>query len=263
MSSDAEVIVVSDPEDLAQEAASRFSVGAAQAQSSSPTAMFRVALSGGSTPRTMYEKLAAAPYRDRVDWSRTQVVFSDERFVPPDAAESNFHTAQEALLSRVNIPDRFIHRYATVETTPQESAVNYEQGIRRVFGVGLDEVPRFDLIMLGLGPDGHTASLFPRTEALHNTHDLVVANFVPKIDMWRLTFTYRLINAGRTVMFLVQGTDKAERVREVMHRDPSLPASGVRPSPGRLVWLLDQAAAGRLHDEGRTPSAGSGPGTAP
>jgi 6-phosphogluconolactonase len=208
----------------------------------------------------MYEKLASAPYRDKVDWSRVQVFFSDERFVPPDSPESNFHTAYEGLLSKIDLPERFIHRYATVETTPQESVVNYEQGIRRIFAVDLGEVPRFDLILLGLGPDGHTASLFPGTEALHDTRDLVAANFVPKVNMWRLTFTYPLINAGRTVMFLVQGEDKAERVREVMEGDPELPASGVRPAGGRLVWLLDRAAAGRLKEtqdiSSQSPSSG-------
>jgi 6-phosphogluconolactonase len=201
----------------------------------------------------MFERLAA-PYRDEVDWSRVQIFFSDERFVPPDSEESNFHTANVALLSRVDIPERFIHRYATVDITPRESAVNYEQGIRRVFEVGQDELPHFDLILLGLGPDGHTASLFPGTEALNNTVDLVVANYVPKVDIWRLTFTYPLLNAAQAVMFLVQGQDKAERVREVLQGDPQLPASGVRPTDGRLIWLLDQAAAGNLRRDNQPSS---------
>lgn len=204
---------------------------------------FRVALSGGSTPKAMFGALSGETYRDAVDWSRVQVFFSDERFVPPDSAESNFRMANEALLSKVPIPERQVHRVATVDITPQQSASNYEEGIRRVFHAGLDDTPRFDLILLGLGPDGHTASLFPGTEALGEEESLVVPNFVPKFDSWRITFTYRLINAAAVVAFLAQGEEKAERVAQVMSGDRSLPAAGVNPSGGELVWLLDDAAA--------------------
>jgi 6-phosphogluconolactonase len=230
-------------------------VAAAQ-EAVSSQGIFRVALSGGNTPRPLYEALAGPPYRDEIDWTRIQVFFSDERFVPPDSPESNYHMAFEALLSKVPIPERYVHRVATVDISPQESAALYEEGLRRVFEVGLAEVPRFDLILLGLGPDGHTASLFPDTEALRETEHLVAANFVPKFDSWRITFTYPLLDAAHQVMFLVQGEDKAERVREVFAGEGNLPAAGVQVRDGATVWLLDRAAAAKLPQELRTSSAG-------
>src|SRR5947209_8774243 len=209
-----ELVIMDDPQALAQEGARRFIELGDQAIADHGT--FTVALSGGSTPKALYEALAEEPHRSAMNWDRTQVFFSDERFVPPDSDQSNYHTAFVAMLSRVPIPERDVHRVATVDISPEESASNYEEGIRRVFHVGESEVPRFDLILLGLGPDGHTASLFPGTEALGEKNRLVVPNFVPKFDSWRITFTYRLINAAKVVAFLSQGPDKAERVRKVV-----------------------------------------------
>lgn len=246
-------VVLPDADALVQEAAQRFVALARNAVST--RGMFRVALSGGSTPRPLYELLAAAPYRDQIDWSRMQVFFSDERFVPPDSPESNFHMAYDALLSKVPIPERFVHPVATVDISPQESADLYEEGLRRVFEVGLTEAPRFDLILLGMGPDGHTASLFPDTEALSVRDRLVAANFVPKFDSWRITFTYPLLDAAHTVIFLVRGADKADRVREVVEGTATLPAAGVRVPEGELIWLLDAEAAARL------PEGKAGPDT--
>jgi 6-phosphogluconolactonase len=239
-------IVLENPDALTEEAAKLFVETAQQAVSARD--MCCVALSGGSTPRPLYEKLALPPYRDQIDWHRVQVFFSDERFVPPDAPESNFRMANEALLSRVDIPERFIHQVATVDMSPTESAALYEEGIRRVFEVGLAEIPRFDLILLGLGPDGHTASLFPESEALDVTDRIVVANFVSKFDTWRITFTYPLINAAQRIVFLAQGDDKAEAVARVLSGDTALPAARVRPENGELLWLLDAAAAARTSD---------------
>ena len=243
------ILQFSDPETLAREAARFFAERAGKALEAG--SFFRVALSGGTTPKSMYSVLADAPFRDQVDWSRVQVFFSDERFVPPDSPESNYRTAYENLLSKVPIPERFVHPVATEDVSPEESASLYVEGIRRVFEVGLTEVPRFDLILLGLGPDGHTASLFPGSAALSVTDELVAPNFVEKFDQWRITFTYPLINAGRAVAFLAQGKDKAERVQQVMAGDASLPASGVHPTDGELMWLLDREAAS-LIDEGTT-----------
>lgn len=240
-----QVRVFRDRDGLIREAAELFVSTAREAITAN--GVFRVALSGGNTPRPLYEALAAAPYREQVDWSKIQVFFSDERFVPADSPESNYRMASEALLSRVPIPERFVHRVPTEDIPPEEAASLYEEGIRRVFAVGLDETPSFDLILLGLGGDGHTASLFPDTEALTVTNRLVAPNFVPKLDTWRITFTYPLLNAGRVVTFLVQGEDKAERVGEILAGGSNLPAAGVRPESGRLVWLLDQAAAGKVH----------------
>lgn len=248
VSKEPEIVVVRDAESLADTAARRFAELAASAVSA--TGQFVVALSGGNTPRALYERLAES-YVDQVDWSRVQVFFSDERFVPPDSPESNFRMAQEALLSRVPIPERFVHRIATVEVTPEESASQYEEGLRRVSHAGLTDVPAFDLILLGLGPDGHTASLFPGTEALTVSDRLVTSNYVPRLDSWRITFTFHLINGARTVAFLAEGESKAERVAQVLS-GADLPAARVRPVRGRLVWLLDQsAAAGLQRDPGR------------
>ncbi|HEY8685014.1 MAG TPA: 6-phosphogluconolactonase [Chloroflexota bacterium] len=236
-----ELVELGTPDDLAREAAHRFvEIGAAAIAAHGS---FCVALSGGSTPQSMYARLAVAPLRDRLDWSRVQVFFSDERFVPPDSEESNYHTAKVNLIAQVPIPGDHVHRYATVDITPEEAAAQYEQGVRNVLRVHGDDVPTFDLVLLGMGPDGHTASLFPDTEALQVSNRLVTPNFVPKMGAWRLTFTYSLINAARTVAFLVQGDDKKERVREILGGGSPLPAAGVHPSDGRLIWLLDAAAA--------------------
>ncbi|GAC1462799.1 MAG: 6-phosphogluconolactonase [Chloroflexota bacterium] len=241
---DTEVLRYRDAETLATEAANFF-VDAAR-EAISERGMFYVALSGGSTPRALFTVLASNPFKERVDWSRTQVFFGDERFVPADSSDSNYRMARESLLSHVGIHDRFVHRVATEELGPVEAASLYEEGLRRVFNVEPGEVPHFDLILLGLGPDGHTASLFPGTSALAENNALVVANFVESMDSWRITFTYPLINGARRVCFLVQGHDKAERVRQVLAGDPDLPASHVRPVDGRLFWLIDEAAASRL-----------------
>lgn len=238
-----DIDVVPDAQSLAQRAAEIFIERAGQPES--PDGMFTVALSGGNTPRALYELLADPEHRDKVPWDRTQVFFSDERFVPPDSSESNFHAAQESLLSKVDIPERFVHRVATVDVEPGESAALYDEGIRRVFHADPGVAPSFDLILLGLGTDGHTASLFPDTTALGDDTDLVAANAVPKLNTTRITFTYPLINAARTIMFLVAGEDKADAVSRVMAGE-DLPAARVRPTNGRLIWLLDDAAAQKL-----------------
>ena len=204
---------------------------------------FRVALSGGSTPRALYAALAAPEFVAATPWNLTQVFFSDERFVPPESEESNFHTAQVGLLSRVPIPDRFVHRVPTVDIPAEQAAAIYEQGIRRVFEAGLEDLPRFDLVLLGMGPDGHTASLFPDTAALTVRDRLVAANHVPKLDSVRITFTYPLINAARVVAFLVTGADKSGPLERVLAGDGAFPAAGARPTDGHAIWFVDEAAA--------------------
>lgn len=256
MSVKPEVIQLGTPEELAGEAARRFVAIGRQAIVTHGS--FSVALSGGSTPRAMYARLALPPLRDSLDWTNVHLFFSDERFVPPDSEESNYHTARENLIAHVPIQAAHVHPYATIDISPHDSAKQYEREIQQVVRPGDGALPAFDLILLGLGPDGHTASLFPDTEAL-TVHDRLVApNYVPKMDAWRLTFTYPLLNAAHTVMFLVQGDDKKDRVREVLGGDSSLPAARVLPSGGRVVWLLDAAAAAEF-DAGllavQTPTA--------
>jgi 6-phosphogluconolactonase len=193
----------------------------------------------------MFEQLSMDPFAHGIDWHHCEIFFSDERFVPPDSPESNFRLAHDALLSKVPVREAAVHPVPTVNVQPQEGSEMYERTVRTVVPSDGVTAPRFDLILLGLGPDGHTASLFPGTAALRLHDRLVAPNYVPSLDAWRITFTYSLINAAWIVAFLVEGAAKAERVAQVLAGTPDLPASGVRPSAGQLLWLLDAAAASR------------------
>lgn len=210
---------------------------------------FAVALSGGSTPKRLYQLLAAQPQRDQVDWGRVEIFWGDERCVPPDDPESNYRMAREAMLVHLPIPAERIHRLEAERADHDAAARDYEATIARVFGAAASgEPPAFDLILLGMGPDGHTASLLPHTKALDESTRWVVANFVPKFNTDRLTLTRPILNRAREVLFLVAGPDKAEPLAEVLTgpADPArLPAQSIQPA-GRLVWYVDQAAAGRL-----------------
>jgi 6-phosphogluconolactonase len=203
---------------------------------------FAVALSGGSTPRGLYLLLASPQYARRIDWRRWQVFWSDERCVPPDHEYSNYRMAREALLDRVPIPPLQIHRMRG-EVEPHEAALEYEAVLKQVFQ---GASPAFDLILLGLGEDGHIASLFPGIPALLEKQRLVTVSQAPNPPSCRITFTLTLINMSTTVAFLVTGGSKAETVRQVMRRDtssPVLPATLVHPSWGSVHWFLDKEAA--------------------
>lgn len=200
---------------------------------------FAVALAGGSTPEATY-RLLARDYADRLDWSKVYVFFGDERTVPPDHEDSNYRMAREALLDHVPIGG--VHRMRG-ELPPEEAARSYEEELREFFGP--DEVPGFDLILLGIGEDGHTASLFPNTPALDVTDRWAVENPVEKLDTVRLTLTAPVINAAKTVIFLVAGEGKAEALREILEgeADPHYyPAKLIRPASG-AIWMVDRAAA--------------------
>ncbi len=215
---------------------------------------FSVALSGGTTPRRVYELLAGEEFSARVEWPKVQIFFGDERCVPPDDAESNYRMARESLLSRIAVPAQNVHRM-TGEGEPAASARLYEDELRSSFGVGASEtegLPRFDLVMLGMGDDGHTASLFPGSPALQEHEAWVVANRVEKLGTYRLTLTAPVINNAAHVLFVVTGAGKAERLREVLEgpRDPlRLPSQLISPSRGALDWYIDQAAASKLNGE--------------
>jgi 6-phosphogluconolactonase len=212
--------------------------------------VFSVALSGGSTPRALHQLLSSAPYRDQVDWSRVQFFFGDERFVPPDDSMSNYRMARETLLEPLGIDQSQIHRMPTTElASPALAAARYADDLQAAFELSIGQLPQFDLIFLGLGPDGHTASLFPHTEALSVTDRLVVANFVPKLDAYRITLTVPVINNASAVAFLVAGSDKASALGSVLRgpRDPDeFPAQLVLPADGDLYWFVDQAAGAGL-----------------
>jgi 6-phosphogluconolactonase len=214
--------------------------------------VFRIALAGGSTPRPLYERLAEDP---DIDWRRWHVFWSDERCVPPEHPESNYRMAKEALLDRLTIKPGLVVRMPG-ELDPDVAAATYEQNVRELvpakFEAGENLPPRFDLILLGMGNDGHTASLFPYTAALNESERLVVANHVPQLDTTRLTFTFPLINEARRAIFLVSGADKAETLREVLTGpyDPQkYPSQGVNLRDGQLTWLVDEAAFAAIESD--------------
>jgi 6-phosphogluconolactonase len=211
---------------------------------------FTVALSGGSTPKRLYELLAAEPSRSQIDWGRIEFFWGDERCVPPDHKDSNYRMAREAMLAHLPIPAEHIHRIQAERSDREAAARDYEAVLARVFGIGRGgEPPALDLILLGMGPDGHTASLFPHTKALEETQRWVVPNHVPQLNTDRLTLTRPILNRGRKVLFLVAGADKAERLAEVCAgpADPKrLPAQSIRPPQGELIWFVESAAAARL-----------------
>ena len=209
--------------------------------------MARVAISGGSTPKNMFA-LLAAEYADKVDWATLQLFWVDERCVAPDDPESNYGVTKAELLDKVALPAANVHRMEG-ELDPEEAAARYESEIRNTFKLEGAETPTFDLILLGLGPDGHTASLFPHTDGLNEMARICIANHVPQKDTWRMTLTWPVITQGRKVAFLIEGEEKAEILRTVFSGayDPEeYPAQLIRPASGKLLLLLDQAAAAKL-----------------
>lgn len=208
---------------------------------------FTIALSGGSTPKTTYALLATEPYQSQIDWSQVQVFWSDERAVTPDNDESNYHMAEEVFLSKVPIPKNQIHRMPADEADREVASEAYTNEMRQIFN--FNEVPRFDLIQLGMGPEGHTASLFPHQASLHELNRLVIPVAVPKPPPVRLTFTPPVLNAAKNVLFLVTGSEKADAVKAVIegeYNPDEYPAQIVRPADGEVTWMLDKEAASKL-----------------
>ena len=208
---------------------------------------FMLALAGGSTPRALYTRLASEHYASRIPWQATHVFWGDERCVPPESEESNYRMAYETLLRRVTVPREQVHRMRG-EDEPERAADDYARVLETEFR---EHAPRFDLILLGMGDDGHTASLFPHSEALDDTGHLVIAPFIEKLAAHRLTLTFRVINAAANVTFLVAGASKAATLRAVLkgeRDDHELPARRVQPERGELLWLVDEAAASMLED---------------
>ena len=210
---------------------------------------FAVALASGSTPRATYALLASPEFAGRVDWPSVHVFWGDERCVPPDHFDSNYAMAREALLDQVPLPARNIHRIRG-EIEPERAANEYERTLRAFFTRPPGgSAGRFDLVLLGMGNDGHTASLFPGLAALHEGVRWVVAHYVDKLSVWRVTLTPVIINAAAHVTFLASGASKAERLREVLvgpNQPDVLPVQIVRPTSGHLLWLVDAAAAVHL-----------------
>ncbi len=238
--------VYPDPAAMAQAAAARFTAAARQAIAA--RGQFTVALSGGNTPRRLYELLAAEPFVSEVAWPAMHIFWGDERAVPPDDPASNYRLAAETLLRRVPVPPPQVHRIRA-ELPPEEAAADYECTLRDFFAHTEHGGATFDLVLLGLGQDGHTASLFPRAAAIRERERWAVAYRVPDLGAWRITLTPPVLNAARQVLFLVSGADKAEAVRQVLrgpYRPDELPAQVIQPVAGDVHWLLDVAAAALL-----------------
>lgn len=224
--------IFADPKEMARGAAEYFVARRAET----------VALSGGSTPKLMFQILADQ-FRDQVKWSRIHFFWSDERHVPPDNPESNYRMANEALLSHVPVTPENVHRVHSENPNAANAAAEYEETI---ITVTKQPLPRLDLIFLGVGADGHTASIFPGSEVLHETKRLVAAPYVDKLKSYRITMTLPLLNNGASVVFLVTGAEKAEIVKEVLEGENKYPAQAVKPTQGELIWMLDEDAASKL-----------------
>ena len=247
----AELRVFDDADALTRAAAEEITESAEAAIASE--GRFTIALSGGSTPRPVYRLLAEEPYRDRIRWDRVFVFWGDERHVPPGDPQSNFGMAHDELLSKVPLPAHNIHRVRAEKPDAERAAHEYEWTLRSAFNLDEGQVPRFDLVLMGLGSDGHTASLFPGSDAVRERTRLVVAPWVSAQSSFRITMTLPVFNRAACALFLVSGEDKAEALRSVLEGDlqpDRFPAQGVRPENGRLLWFGDRAAARLLRREG-------------
>lgn len=234
------------PDEAALVAASADQITTLAAQAIHANGRFSIGLSGGSTPQPVFERLATEPYRSRIAWEHVYVFWGDERSVPPDHPDSNYRMAHAALLAHVPLPDANVHRMRG-ELPPDAAAADYAATLRAFFGTG--GWPRFDLVLQGLGDDGHTASLFPGTAALREQDAWVVANHVPRLDTWRITLTAPAINAAANVTFVVAGEEKAPALRAVLedeHQPDTYPAQLIQPTNGTLHWYVDAAAAAEL-----------------
>src|SRR5688572_28734976 len=241
-----EVKVLPDAKAIAEEAARRVIDAARLAVDERGS--FSIALSGGSTPKALYTLLAAEPYRSQVEWDRWHILFGDERGVPPEHADSNYRMAHEALLSKVPIPPSHVHRMKG-EVDAEAAAAEYGRMLKERFDDGVD------IMLLGMGDDGHTASIFPHTVAVRETEHRGIAYLAEKsttVKSWRITMTAPYINKSRQILVLVAGAGKKDRLQEVLEgpRDPErLPIQLIEPRDGTMTWILDAGAAGMMDDE--------------
>ncbi|MDT4896078.1 MAG: 6-phosphogluconolactonase [Acidobacteriota bacterium] len=242
------VRIFEDAAGVAEAAANRF-IELAQ-EAIAERGRFTVALAGGSTPQRAYRLLASEHYRQRLDWSQVHIFFGDERSVPPDDAESNYRMANEALLSHVDLPAENIHRMNGVGDVVANARL-YEDELRTFFNDAA--WPRFDLVLLGMGDDGHTASLFPGTEVLAEQEAWVAGVWVEKLSAYRITLTALAINHAAHIIFLVTGENKAQPLREILEgkqTSEQLPAQLIKPLDGSLEWFVDRAASAQLNETG-------------
>jgi 6-phosphogluconolactonase len=248
MTNNREVRILADANSIAQTAAAEFLEAAQQAVSEKGS--FSVALAGGSTPKALYGLLATNPLlQAKVPWSKIQFFFGDERHVPPTDEESNFRMAEEAMFGRAPVDPKQVHRIKGEKRNAAQAAEEYEQDLRASFRLQAGEFPRFDLVLLGMGPEGHTASLFPGPKALKEEHRLVVSNWVGKFYTDRITFTPPVLNNAARVIFMVHGEEKAPALKAVLegpYEPEQLPAQMIQPKQGKVLWLVDPSAASML-----------------
>ncbi|MGH9840231.1 MAG: 6-phosphogluconolactonase [Blastocatellia bacterium] len=237
-------LICANPVELAREAAHRFAELAEVFVADN--GRFAVALSGGSTPKAMFSVMAEKPYADGLPWQAIHFFWGDERCVPPAHPDSNYRMANETLLSKVAVPRENIHRIPAEDPDRDRAAAAYSETLKKFFA---EELPHFDLIFLGMGADGHTASLFPGTAALRVKDRIAVANYVEKLQSHRITLTAGAINRALNVIFLVAGVDKAPALKEVIEgrrNFDTYPSQLIEPNYGTLLWMVDEAAASRL-----------------
>lgn len=244
-----EIRILTDPAAVARRAAERF-VHAAQSAVNSHGA-FTVALAGGSTPKAMYSLLATDPYlRDRLPWAKMQLFFGDERHVGPDDPQSNYKMANDSMISKAPLKPEQVHRMRTEDPEAEKAAREYEQELQKYFQTKLGELPRFDLVLIGMGEEGHCLSLFPGTKALHpEPGRTVVRNWVGKLYTDRVTITAAVANNAANVIFTVTGKEKAPALKAVLegpYEPEQLPSQLIQPINGEFLWLVDPAAASML-----------------
>jgi 6-phosphogluconolactonase len=250
MSPSTEIRVLTTPQEVSEVAAEEV-IRCAKA-AVTERGRFTIALSGGSTPKNLFNLLATNA-RTVLPWDRTFFFWGDERHVPPTDPESNYRMAEDTMLSKIPVTAGNVFRIRAENPDAADAAEAYVQNLRKFFQLKTGEVPVFDLILLGMGPDGHTASLFPNSPGLQERSRLVIANWVDKLKTSRLTLTLPVLNAARCVVFLVSGTDKAAVLRTVLEEDAppeQYPSKLIKPESGKLIWLLDRAAASELTNKG-------------
>jgi 6-phosphogluconolactonase len=243
------VYITESPNEIARAAAEAFVQQTQQAADEDRD--FYVALSGGSTPKLLYDLLVSDEFRDLVPWSRVRFFFGDERWVPHTDPQSNYKLANDNLFKPLSIHHQHVYPMPT-SGDPDSAASHYETTVRSAFGVKADEVPQFDLVFLGMGDEGHTASLFPHTAVLHDNEHLVAATYVPKLDANRITFTPIMLNSASHVLLMIGGAGKAEALKQVLEGedDPGeYPAQLLRNSQGEVMWLVDKSAASDLEGD--------------
>ena len=245
-----EIVVCSDAEELNRRTAERFVRLATE--SVAATGKFTVALSGGSTPRALYSLLAGQTFEPLVPWSRVYFFWGDKRCVPSDHPDSNYEMARVTMLAKAPVPKENLYRVPTEIGHAQKVAAEYERVLRTFFALTQGQQPRFDLVLLGMGEDGHTASLFPGTAALEDT-GIVAANYIQKLATHRITLTFPAFNQAAHIVFLVSGTSKASVLKEVLegqYQPTRLPSQSIQPVEGKLLFLVDRAAASELTSSG-------------